>query len=59
VVAELIEVLPADETDEEGKSAIASRIAEAYRLDVLDAYDTLLRREYGVSVDRTLIDTIF
>ncbi len=59
VVAELIEVVDADDIDTDAKGAIAQRIAEAYRMDVLDAYDTFLRREYGVSVDRALIDTIY
>ncbi len=59
VVAQLLEVLPADDGDMEAKSAIASRIAEAYRMDVLDGYDAFLRREYGVSIDRALIDTIY
>ncbi len=59
VVAELIEVIAADDSDGEAKTAIAGRMTEAYRLDVLDAYDAMLRREYGVSVDRALIDTIY
>jgi peptidyl-prolyl cis-trans isomerase D len=59
VVAELIEVIAADDMDMAAKEAIAGRIAEAYRIDVLDGYDAFLRREYGVSVDRALIDTIY